>query len=338
MRRRRAAPTATTTTSTPRRRSPTRTGAPVLLHPADRMLWDAVAPATGRRTRELADGQTSSTVGGVELARAAHARATRPGACCLHVRDARACVFTGDTLFKGGPGATGRSFSDFATIIVDPRPPADAAGRHRRPHRPRRPTTIGTRRPTSRSGSPGVTERAADPAQPSVAADLLVGLVQSPSYGARDHAASPRRLASTRGGRFSHRGSPYDMVVDEVHHVTHAAADDDQLGVEQPTEDTDHPGRSRRHRTKDVQGGGVALAGCRRDDLAGHVVGIARGEVIQRGAARPGPRRALAPDSVLAAHAGDGADAVGVADASMDPEERELARGTAGPLHQPAVA
>ena len=26
-------------------------------------------------------------------------------------------VFTGDTLFKGGPGATGRSFSDFPTII-----------------------------------------------------------------------------------------------------------------------------------------------------------------------------------------------------------------------------
>ena len=27
------------------------------------------------------------------------------------------CVFTGDTLFQGGPGATGRSFSDFPTII-----------------------------------------------------------------------------------------------------------------------------------------------------------------------------------------------------------------------------
>ncbi|NED91852.1 MBL fold metallo-hydrolase, partial [Streptomyces sp. SID11233] len=26
-------------------------------------------------------------------------------------------VFTGDTLFAGGPGATGRSFSDFPTII-----------------------------------------------------------------------------------------------------------------------------------------------------------------------------------------------------------------------------
>jgi glyoxylase-like metal-dependent hydrolase (beta-lactamase superfamily II) len=26
-------------------------------------------------------------------------------------------VFSGDTLFKGGPGATGRSFSSFDTII-----------------------------------------------------------------------------------------------------------------------------------------------------------------------------------------------------------------------------
>jgi glyoxylase-like metal-dependent hydrolase (beta-lactamase superfamily II) len=26
-------------------------------------------------------------------------------------------VFSGDTLFQGGPGATGRSFSDFPTII-----------------------------------------------------------------------------------------------------------------------------------------------------------------------------------------------------------------------------
>ncbi|MEI2810592.1 MAG: MBL fold metallo-hydrolase [Nocardioides sp.] len=27
------------------------------------------------------------------------------------------CVFTGDTLFNGGPGATGRSFSDYDTIV-----------------------------------------------------------------------------------------------------------------------------------------------------------------------------------------------------------------------------
>ena len=27
-------------------------------------------------------------------------------------------MFTGDTLFNGGPGATGRSFSDYATIVT----------------------------------------------------------------------------------------------------------------------------------------------------------------------------------------------------------------------------
>ena len=27
-------------------------------------------------------------------------------------------LFSGDTLFSGGPGATGRSFSDFPTIIA----------------------------------------------------------------------------------------------------------------------------------------------------------------------------------------------------------------------------
>ena len=33
------------------------------------------------------------------------------------MRPALGTVFTGDTLFQGGPGATGRSFSDFPTII-----------------------------------------------------------------------------------------------------------------------------------------------------------------------------------------------------------------------------
>jgi hydroxyacylglutathione hydrolase len=33
------------------------------------------------------------------------------------VRDLDA-VFTGDTLFEGGPGATGRSYSDYDTIVA----------------------------------------------------------------------------------------------------------------------------------------------------------------------------------------------------------------------------
>ena len=43
-------------------------------------------------------------------------RATRRARCCFHARDL-GVVFTGDTLFQGGPGATGRSFSDFPTIV-----------------------------------------------------------------------------------------------------------------------------------------------------------------------------------------------------------------------------
>ncbi len=39
-----------------------------------------------------------------------------PGSCCLWVPDL-GTVFTGDTLFQGGPGATGRSFSSWEVIL-----------------------------------------------------------------------------------------------------------------------------------------------------------------------------------------------------------------------------
>lgn len=45
-----------------------------------------------------------------------HTPGHAPGAVCLYA-PALGTVFTGDTLFAGGPGATGRSFSDFPTII-----------------------------------------------------------------------------------------------------------------------------------------------------------------------------------------------------------------------------
>jgi glyoxylase-like metal-dependent hydrolase (beta-lactamase superfamily II) len=54
-------------------------------------------------------------VGDVEL-RVLHTPGHAPGACCFHV-PALDVLFSGDTLFNGGPGATGRSFSDFPTII-----------------------------------------------------------------------------------------------------------------------------------------------------------------------------------------------------------------------------
>lgn len=87
--------------------------APILLHEADRMLWDVVwpddAPDGG-----LAPGQVLRA-GGHELA-VVHTPGHSPGCCCLH-DSGHHVVFTGDTLFCGGPGATGRSHSDEPTIL-----------------------------------------------------------------------------------------------------------------------------------------------------------------------------------------------------------------------------
>jgi glyoxylase-like metal-dependent hydrolase (beta-lactamase superfamily II) len=89
------------------------TGAPIVLHPADADLWGQAHP--GRRwDGDLADGERLAA-GGHELV-VLHTPGHTPGGVCLH--DAAAgIVFSADTLFKGGPGATGRSFSDFPTII-----------------------------------------------------------------------------------------------------------------------------------------------------------------------------------------------------------------------------
>ncbi|SEF62298.1 Glyoxylase, beta-lactamase superfamily II [Thermomonospora echinospora] len=90
-----------------------RTGAPILLHPADAVLWDMVYPDRGP-DRALADGQEISVAG--TTLKVLHTPGHAPGAVCLYAPELDA-VFTGDTLFAGGPGATGRSFSDFGTII-----------------------------------------------------------------------------------------------------------------------------------------------------------------------------------------------------------------------------
>ena len=86
--------------------------APVLLHPADDMLWRMTHP--DKEFRSFEDGATL-TVGGVEL-RALHTPGHSPGSVCWYAPDLGA-VFSGDTLFQGGPGATGRSYSDFPTIL-----------------------------------------------------------------------------------------------------------------------------------------------------------------------------------------------------------------------------
>jgi glyoxylase-like metal-dependent hydrolase (beta-lactamase superfamily II) len=90
-----------------------RVGAPVLLHPADRPVWDLTHPGS-EPDGPLADGQVLS-VAGTDL-RVLHTPGHAPGACCFYAPDL-GVVFSGDTLFSGGPGATGRSFSDFPTIV-----------------------------------------------------------------------------------------------------------------------------------------------------------------------------------------------------------------------------
>jgi glyoxylase-like metal-dependent hydrolase (beta-lactamase superfamily II) len=87
-------------------------GVQVLIHDADRMLWDRVIDQAP--DGELTDGQQID-VGGAQL-RVVHTPGHSPGACCLLLED-QGVLFAGDTLFNGGPGATGRSFSDFGTII-----------------------------------------------------------------------------------------------------------------------------------------------------------------------------------------------------------------------------
>jgi len=89
------------------------TGAPILLHPDDTMLWEAVYP--DRRIDDaLADGARLE-VGRAELT-VVHTPGHSPGGCCLHL-SADGVLFSGDTLFNGGPGATGRSFSSYDVIL-----------------------------------------------------------------------------------------------------------------------------------------------------------------------------------------------------------------------------
>ncbi|NNG35505.1 MBL fold metallo-hydrolase [Nakamurella aerolata] len=90
------------------------TGAPIWLHPADLPVWQLTHPDR-RPDAELVAGQRID-VGGTEL-RVLHTPGHSPGSVCLAAPQLGA-VFTGDTLFAGGPGATGRSFSDADLIVA----------------------------------------------------------------------------------------------------------------------------------------------------------------------------------------------------------------------------
>ena len=121
-------------------------GAQVWFPPADRMLWDAEHDAAP--DQELHTGATFEVAGSV--LRAVSTPGHSPGSTCLYAEDLGA-LFSGDTLFAGGPGATGRSYSDFDTMTPSFTPATGTTPRSVR------------RRPTSTSGSPGVTDCSGSP-------------------------------------------------------------------------------------------------------------------------------------------------------------------------------
>ena len=85
--------------------------APVALHPADRMLWHelhASPPDLDLTADDLL------LIGGLEL-KVLHTPGHTPGSVCLY--DQAGTLFSGDTLFEGGPGATAIRFGDFEVII-----------------------------------------------------------------------------------------------------------------------------------------------------------------------------------------------------------------------------
>ncbi len=87
--------------------------APVRLHLEDDVLWQQTHP--GVAYEPLADGD-EITVGGAVL-QVLHTPGHSPGSVCLYAPSLGA-VFSGDTLFEGGPGATGRSYSSAETILA----------------------------------------------------------------------------------------------------------------------------------------------------------------------------------------------------------------------------
>ncbi|WP_280183502.1 MBL fold metallo-hydrolase [Nocardia cyriacigeorgica] len=89
------------------------TGAPIYLHPADDVLWQQTHP--GLEYTALGDGQRLDA--GTAHLEVLHTPGHSPGSCCLHLPEFGE-LFSGDTLFEGGPGATGRSYSDYPTILA----------------------------------------------------------------------------------------------------------------------------------------------------------------------------------------------------------------------------
>lgn len=92
-----------------------RIGGDIHLNWEDKVLWEQVYPDAEPDVK-ISDGDTF-TVAGTTL-KALHTPGHSPGSTCYYAADLEGgVVFGGDTLFNGGPGATGRSYSSFETIV-----------------------------------------------------------------------------------------------------------------------------------------------------------------------------------------------------------------------------
>jgi len=88
--------------------------APILLHPADRPVWERTHAE--RQPDGPLDEGALLVAGGVEL-RVIHTPGHTPGSVSFH-HTASYALFDGDTLFPGGPGSTGDELGDFELIIA----------------------------------------------------------------------------------------------------------------------------------------------------------------------------------------------------------------------------
>ncbi|BAU94709.1 beta-lactamase [Corynebacterium suranareeae] len=86
--------------------------APIFVHPGDQMLWEETH---GDLAHEDLANHQKFQIAGTELI-VLNTPGHSPGSSCFYIPEANE-LFSGDTLFQGGPGATGRKYSSFDTII-----------------------------------------------------------------------------------------------------------------------------------------------------------------------------------------------------------------------------
>ena len=86
----------------------------VYLHPADLFLWEQAHGTDALPDFELEDGAAFS-VGGHEIV-TIHTPGHTPGSVSFYL-GSLGTLFSGDTLFQGGPGATRWDYSSFPQII-----------------------------------------------------------------------------------------------------------------------------------------------------------------------------------------------------------------------------